>query len=308
MEILHFNAEVIIFKHAKFFTRTFNLKILMVSIMTELSEQNIIKKIQNRDTFIASIEGGAFSLKIDHYEPAFSAAIHNGGNMRPELISNCILSQAERYYEEDPYTGSFIENQPITLICHDSRYEYDLNRNTDECVYETAWGKDVWKQPLSAATIATSKARHAQFYRIVSAICDALIEDFGECIVYDNHSYNFKRHERKDLPVFNLGTTSVKSDKWRPIIDRWVNALNTMQVDGCEINAAENDIFYGKGQLAAHCHGLYDNVLVLATESKKVFMDELSGEPDKVVLPSLQKMYNATVSENTAAYIKSNHR
>ena len=80
-----------------------------------------------------------------------------------------------------------------------------------------------------------------------------------------------------------------------------------MPVDGCDISAAENDIFYGKGQLAAHCHGLYDNVLVLATEAKKVFMDELTGKPDSIVLPSLQKAYNITVAENTAAYIKSNH-
>jgi len=273
--------------------------------MQTFSEQDILNKIKNRETFTATIDGGAFTLKVDRYEPAFSAAIHNGGNMRPELVENCILTDAERYYEEDPYTGSFIENQPITLIGHDSRYEYDLNRSTDECVYETAWGKDVWKQPLSAETIATSKAKHAQFYRIVSAICDALLENFGECIVYDNHSYNFKRHERKDLPVFNLGTSSVKSDKWRPVIDRWLKALKSMPVDGCEISAAENDIFYGKGQLAAHCHGLYDDVLVLATESKKVFMDELTGEPDELVLPSLQKAYNATVADNTATYIKS---
>ena len=81
-----------------------------------------------------------------------------------------------------------------------------------------------------------------------------------------------------------------------------------MPVEGVEVTAAENDIFYGKGYLAGHCHGLYDNVLVLATEVKKVFMDELAGEPDARVLPSLQEIYNQTVKENTATYIKSLHR
>jgi hypothetical protein len=275
--------------------------------MKTLSEHEVINKIKNRETFTATIDGGAFTLKIDQYQPAICAAIHNGSNMRPELVDNCLLSQTERYYEEDPYTGSFIENQPITLIAHDSRYEYDLNRNVDECVYETAWGKDIWKKVLSVDTIATSKAKHAQFYRIVSALCDALVADFSECIIYDNHSYNFKRHERQDLPVFNLGTSSVKSDKWRPVIDRWLQALKKMQVEGCEVTAAENAIFYGKGQLAAHCHSLYDDVLVLATEAKKVFMDELSGEPDKLILPSLQKAYNKAVAENTATYIRRYH-
>jgi len=272
--------------------------------MQRLSEDAIIKKIENREKFTATIDSGAFTLKIEKYEPALSAAIHNGGNLRSELVDNCLLSQAERYYEEDPFTGSFIEQQAITLIAHDSRYEYDLNRKTSECVYETAWGKDVWITPLSDEAISASKEKHAQFYRIVSAVVEALAEDFGQCIVYDNHSYNYRRHERNDLPVFNLGTTSIKSDSWRPVIDAWLNSLQNMSVDGVQVTAAENDIFYGKGYLAAHCHGLYDNVMVLATESKKVFMNELTGEADKVVLPSLQKAYNQAVRSNTLDYIK----
>jgi len=272
--------------------------------MQRLSEDAIIKKIENREKFTATIDSGAFTLKIEKYEPALSAAIHNGGNLRSELVDNCLLSQAERYYEEDPFTGSFIEQQAITLIAHDSRYEYDLNRKTSECVYETAWGKDVWITPLSDEAISASKEKHAQFYRIVSAVVEALAEDFGQCIVYDNHSYNYRRHERNDLPVFNLGTTSIKSDSWRPVIDAWLNSLQNMAVDGVQVTAAENDIFYGKGYLAAHCHGLYDNVMVLATESKKVFMNELTGEADKVVLPSLQKAYNQAVRSNTLDYIK----
>lgn len=273
----------------------------MTGSLTTLSEAEIINKIKQRETFSATVDGGGFTLKIEKYEPALCAAIHNGGNIRSELANNCLLSQAERYYEEDPYTGSFIEQQAITLIGNDSRYEYDLNRNMDECVYETAWGKDIWKEPLSEAAISISKEKHAQFYRIVSAVVEALAEDFGQCIVYDNHSYNYRRHERTDLPVFNLGTTSVKSDHWRPIIESWLEALKNIKVEGAEITAAENNIFYGKGYLAAHCHGLYDNVLVLATEVKKVFMNELTGEAESVVLASMQKVYNETVSKHIAA-------
>ena len=271
--------------------------------MTSLSEQAIIKKIEQRELFTATIEGGAFTLKIEKYEPALCAAIHNGGNIRSDVESSCLLSQKERYYEEDPFTGSFIEQQPITLIAHDSRYEYDLNRGTKECVYETAWGKEVWNEPLSDDAITISKEKHAQFYRIVSAVVEALAEDFSQCLVYDIHSYNYRRHERKDLPVFNLGTSSVKHEKWRPAIDSWLTQLKEMSVDGVDVTAAENDIFYGKGNLAAHCHGLYDNVLVLATEVKKVFMDEITGEEDKRVLPSLQQAFNESVSKNTEIFI-----
>jgi len=275
--------------------------------MLSLSEQEIINKIAQRECFTAKVESGAFTLKIEKYTPAMSAAIHNGSQLRAELLGNCLLDESQRYYEEDPHTGSFISEQAITLIAHDSRYEYDLNRNTDECVYETAWGVDVWQQPLSVEAITVSKSKHAQFYRIVAAIVEALQADFGQCIVYDNHSYNFKRHERQDLPVLNLGTTSVKSDKWRPVIDAWLAQLQAMQVNGVEVTAAENDIFYGKGYLAAFCHNNYDNVLVLATEAKKVFMNELTGEADAVVLPSLQKAYNASIAQHTQTYINTFH-
>lgn len=272
--------------------------------MTTFSEQEIKDKIAHRECFQATITGGAFTLKIEKYLPAMSAAIHDGGQLREELVDNCLLNQAERYYEEDPYTGSFIADQPITLIAHDSRYEYDLNRETSISVYDTAWGKEIWKNPLSQITIDKSKEKHAQFYRIVAAVVEALTEDFGQCIVYDNHSYNYKRHERQDLPVFNLGTSSVKSEKWRPVIDSWLTALKCMQVDGLEVTAAENDIFFGKGFLAGYCHAKYDNVLVLATETKKVFMDELAGQANSIVLPSLQKSYNTTVAQHTNDYIK----
>ena len=281
---------------------------LTEQLAEHLTEQEIINKISQRQCFKATIDGGAFTLKIERYTPAMSAAIHDGGNFRAELADNCLLEKADRYYEEDPYTGSFISKQAITLIAHDSRYEYDLNRNTDECVYETAWGKEIWKTPLSEEIISKSKAKHAQFYRIVAAVVEALVEDFSQCVVYDNHSYNFKRHERTDLPVINVGTTSVKGEQWRPIIDSWLSALQGMKVDGTDITAAENDIFYGKGRLAGFCHSRYDNVLVLATEAKKVFMDELTGQADDVVLPSLQRVYNETVAQHTQWYINNYHK
>lgn len=274
----------------------------------QFTEQEIIDKINLRQCFKATIAGGAFTLKIEQYLPVMSAAIHDGGNFRAELEDNCLLEKSDRYYEEDPYTGSFITEQAITLIAHDSRYEYDLNRTTEECVYETAWGKEIWKKPLSAEMIAISKAKHAQFYRMVATVVEALVADFGQCVVYDNHSYNFKRHERKDLPVLNLGTSSVKGAQWRPIIESWLSALQKMQVDGIDVTAAENDIFHGKGRLAGFCHSHYDNVLVLATETKKVFMDELTGQADKVVLPSLQQVYNKTVAQHTQWYINNYHK
>lgn len=268
-----------------------------------LSCADIVARIKRRQTFSATADGGGFSIKINNYEPTFSAAIHNGHNLRQDLMANCLLSQAERYYEEDPYTATFIDKQPITLVGHDSRYEYDLNRPTEECVYKTAWGKDVWRTSLSSDAIDRSKEKHRQFYEVVSALTEVLLEDFGQCLVYDLHSYNFKRHQRLDLPVFNLGTSTMQDDYWHPLINSWLQLLKDLKVDGVEITAAENDIFSGKGNLAGHCHRRYDKVLVLATEVKKVFMDELSGNPSPQILSSLQHGLNGLIMKNTAAYV-----
>jgi len=99
--------------------------------------------------------------------------------------------------------------------------------------------------------------------------------------------------------VFNLGTTSVENNKWRPVIESWLIELQNITIDTVATTVAENDIFLGKGFLATSCHSRYNDVLVLATEVKKVFMNELTGEADPLVLPVMQKAFNAAIHANT---------
>ncbi|RUM46689.1 MAG: hypothetical protein DSY80_01720 [Desulfocapsa sp.] len=271
--------------------------------MKYLSEKDIVEKILKRELFEATIESGAFTLKIDNYEPSLSVAIHNGGEFSDVLSEQCLLSKEERYYEEDPYTGSFIEKQGITVTVHDSRYAYDLNRRPDECIYKSAWGKEVWRSPLDGATIAVLREKHACFHRVITCILDALTEDFGQCLVYDVHSYNYRRYERTDLPLFNLGTVTVTKNSWRPVILNMLAELQKIQLVEIPTTAVENDIFSGKGYLAVSVHKRFENVLVLAIEVKKVFMDERTGEADNEVLSQLQQQFNATLLAVTKSYI-----
>jgi hypothetical protein len=99
--------------------------------------------------------------------------------------------------------------------------------------------------------------------------------------------------------MFNLGTTSVGNNKWRPAIESWLTDLQNISIDSVSTTVAENDIFLGKGFLATSCHSRYNDVLVLATEVKKVFMNELTGEADPLVLPMMQKAFNAAIHANT---------
>src|SRR5574343_83329 len=116
--------------------------------MFRLSIFEIIEKIQKEECFSAITSDGSFSIFIDEYVPYVCLALHNGGNLREDLRKKIKLKKFERWSEEDVLTGEFIFSLPIRVIAHDSRYEYDLNRSPKKCVYETAWGKTVWKKKL----------------------------------------------------------------------------------------------------------------------------------------------------------------
>ena len=126
--------------------------------MQKLQTNTAIQKIQNGEAFEAFVND-SFYLKIDEYVPYVCAAIHNGHELREDLTLKCRLSEKERLYEEDPFTGDFISSLPITIIGNDSRFEYDLNRDPKSCVYETAWGKEVWTEAFSERDTVLSKAR-----------------------------------------------------------------------------------------------------------------------------------------------------
>ena len=117
--------------------------------MQILSEKEIIRRITRQEPFTAVIDTDAFSIKIERYVPAVSTAIHAGHAVREQIVDKLLLNGSERKYEEDPYTGDMLTSFPIVLQGLDSRYQYDLNRRPENCIYEEAWGKKVWMQPLA---------------------------------------------------------------------------------------------------------------------------------------------------------------
>lgn len=108
--------------------------------MKSISIQQILDNIENEIVFEAYAEDESFKIKIDEYIPYVCAAIHDGGQMREDIREKCLLSNYERWYEEDPHTAEFVETFPILIQGCDSRFEYDLNRGPETAVYEEAWG------------------------------------------------------------------------------------------------------------------------------------------------------------------------
>ena len=263
--------------------------------MIELSVDACVTAIREGKIFHASVNSGAFFVKIEGYARIVCTAIHNGHRLRAELLEKCALSDAERLREEDPFTADVIASMPITVVGNDSRYEYDLNRPAETCVYEEAWGQQVWQTPLSDAEKAASLARHHDFYRVLDALYNKLESLHAEVWVYDVHSYNYRRPGMGDVPLFNIGTEQLNLQRWQPVIDQWVELLGKITLPGVDVRAAVNEVFYGRGYQATFVKKHFSNTLVLPTELKKAFMDELTGEPKREILTALQQAFEAAI-------------
>lgn len=268
--------------------------------MQNLTISEVIDKIEQGICFEANCNN-AFQIKILEYVPFVCAAIHNGHQLRPELEDKCNLSAQERFYEEDPYTGEFIKSLPITLTTNDSRFEYDLNRPPQECIYDEAWGKQVWNAPLSDEQIERSLKKHADFYLVVEALIAKLEKDFGSVIVYDIHSYNFKRHEKSFN--FNIGIENIDKKKYNRIISYWKSQLQRIKIRKANADVSVNHLFYGRGYFLGFITEKFNKTLVLATEVKKVFMDELSGQAFPVVIQNISKGLKTAILENSKFFI-----
>jgi len=264
----------------------------------ELSINECLQAIRDRKTFAASVNDGALSIRIDDYAHFVCTAIHNGHRLRPELVAKCALEESARLREEDPYTADIAANMPITVVGNDSRYEYDLNRPPETCVYKEAWGQTVWHEPLSEAERAASLAKHQAFYTVLGELYAQLESMHTQVVVYDVHSYNYRRPGMGEVPVFNIGTEQVDTGRWQPAIDRWADLLGNITLPGVTVRAAINEVFYGRGYQATYVAKNCRNTLVLATEAKKVFMDELSGEPNRQVLDKLHLEFERAIARH----------
>ncbi|NAS30622.1 hypothetical protein GTQ40_06540 [Flavobacteriaceae bacterium R38] len=253
--------------------------------MHRLSVEQIISKIHNGETFEAVSEDYSFTLKISEYVPYVCGAVHDGHQFRKSLWENCLHTEYERWYEEDPCTKQMVNSHPIVIAGCDSRFEYDLNREPSNAIYEDAWGKKLWKEPLSDDEKKLSLQKHSNFYSVIDALIAKLEADFGLVFVYDMHSYNWKRWDRK-VPTWNLGTSNIDNERFGDSVETWRKSLEEIQLPNNIVNDAKvNDTFQGNGYFLKHITQKFRNTLVLATEIAKVYCDEY----DYIIYPEVVK-------------------
>ena len=263
----------------------------------KISVPDIIKKIENEELFEVLSDDGGLKVKISKYVPFCCTAIHNGSHIRQELLKKIALNDYQRWYEEDPYTGDFIASMPISIIGNDSRFEYELNRNPSECIYTKAWEKQVWKRKLTDREVKLSRQKHAKYYQVLHHLISKLEDLFGGCVVYDIHSYNYKRWDR-EVPLFNVGTEKIDRKKHEKTIQNWLEELGNISMPDIKNITATNDVFYGRGYNLEYITKHFKNTLVLATEIKKVYCDENTGDAYPTIIRLLHQKLKQAILNN----------
>lgn len=245
--------------------------------MKKLCLSDIIQNITNKVAFEAVCEDYSFTIKIEEYAPYICGAVHDGHQFRKSLWENCLHTEYERWYEEDPCTKEMVRSHPILIAGRDSRFEYDLNRDPENAIYNDAWGKKLWKNPLPGKERELSLQKHRNFYKVVDVLVGQIEKIHNKAIVFDMHSFNLKRWKR-EVPTWNLGTTNIDNKRFAALADSWSQKLGKIHLpNGIKSTSEINDTFQGNGYFLKYITQNFKNTLVLATEIAKIYCNEETG-------------------------------
>jgi len=229
--------------------------------------------------------------------PLFATALHSGHEIRQEMQNILQLDSATRLREEDPYTDQLAHISQNRIIPLHSRFEVDLNRARHEAVYiepEDAWGLHIWKQQPTKEMIKRSLQEFDQFYAKTGILLKHLEQEYGHFVVFDLHSYNYRRkgpetppEDPLKNPDINIGTGTMERQRWARLIDRFIYDLRAYNFFDGHLDVRENVKFKGR-QFATWVHQNFsESGCVLSIEIKKFFMDEWTGKVDKQKLRAL---------------------
>lgn len=243
-------------------------------------------------------------------DPIVATAIHAGHELRTEAAELTALPDEVRLREEDPFTDSWVEVSPNSIMVKRSRFEVDLNRPREKAVYREpshAWGLELWKSPPSDAFVDDSLALYDQFYAELGEMCDAIVAKHGRVVVLDLHSYNHRRpgadkpvEDPEANPEINLGTESV-SPGMRGIVKVFADAMATHPFDQGHLDVRENVKFKG-GEMTRWINQRYaDRGCSIALEVKKIYMDEWTGMVDEAITSEVGAVIASATEEVRAA-------
>lgn len=236
--------------------------------------------------------------------PLVITAIHDGHDVRDELKGLFSLGEGERLREEDPFTAIWTNLSDNRIIVHHSRFEVDVNRPKDKAVYQIpkdAWGLKVWHKKLSPEILERSLKVYDDFYVAAKGYFDELFSQNRKIIVYDLHSYNYRR-DGKNLeadpfgnPEINIGTQNMDRKIWKPVVDTLVECFSTFNYDGRNLDVRENIKFKG-GYFGKWLFEQYGQAICpISIEVKKIFMDEHTGKGFEKNINLISEMIDSSI-------------
>jgi N-formylglutamate amidohydrolase len=239
------------------------------------------------------------SCEFHFNKPAFYAGVvmHAGSRIRSGVKEALAVKRTDRFREEDPYMDAFVRELPIQVIARDSRFEYDLNREPHQSIYPgdaLKWGLKIWWRDIAPEERELSLAKHHEFHDLMDLVIRYMLKQNRYALIFDMHSYCYQREKRAEWsddprPEINLGTKPVNRKLFSGAIESFLKDLSSTRIGKSRVRAVENDIFLGGYLSRRLSRKWHENVLVLALEYKKIFMDEWTGQVYKDILDRLVK-------------------
>jgi N-formylglutamate amidohydrolase len=228
--------------------------------------------------------------------PVFGTSIHSGHYIRESIQKKIKISDNKRRYEEDPLTDHFALLCDQALVCHNSRFEVDLNREKAKAIYdlpEGAWGLEIWKEKLTQEDINISLKSYDAFYKSMKDFFEKLFEKHDKILLLDFHSYN--QRDSTKFPDIDLGFTTVNQDKFSNIATSFHNSL---KLNSSQFSTGINERFEDGGHWPEWVYENYkDKICTITVEFKKCFMDENTGIVDLAKLDQFKLGIRRAISD-----------
>jgi N-formylglutamate deformylase len=254
-----------------------------------------------------------FNELLNENEPILALAVHNGHEMNPDLLKMCGISEADRLREEDPFTDVFASEFANKMIVYTSRFSVDLNRKRELAVYQSP--EDCWGLPVRLSAIPdelmTELLRdYGQWYSILTFTIQRMLEKNPFLLILDLHSYNHRRlgpeapaDPQDDNPDIILGRNNMPQD-FHPWVEHLRNELNRKPIGDYDLDC-RIDVKFTGGWVSRWIHQTFPGqVLCLAVEFKKIFMDEWTGAVDTPLQMELAKLFRQAVERSRSTLFK----
>lgn len=268
--------------------------------MLILTEQEAITHINQGRCFHALIEG-AFSLKIDQYSPLVCTSLHSGQQLRAELAKSISLDFATRHQDSSLYCDELISSFPITLIAHDSHFEYDLSQVKSRVGSQPErFENKVWPKAWSAKQRTLSQQKHDAFYNVLKTLVARLEKQFQHSLVFALQSQSNQAQQS----TFTIDTDQIDAARWGKVNQHFERQLNKISLPNLAITTDSATQPGSVNYLCTHIYAHFDNTLALPLTVKKVFLNEDNHELYHLVLDELKVGLKQAVSETAAFFMR----